>query len=424
MPNSPVNPLEITGKAARAASYALADLSTARKNKILDELADILSAQKGAVLAANAEDMAEARAGGMDESMLDRLLLTAGRIKAMTDDVRRLARLEDPVGKVLGGHTLDSGLRLSRRAVPLGVVAAIYEARPNVTVDIASICLKTGNAVILRGGKETTRSNAALAEIIRRALVNNGIPDAAVQAITNPDRSLVKALLELDAYVDMLIPRGGSGLHRFCRENSRIPVITGGIGVCHIFVDESADQARALTVLENAKIQRPSVCNSVETALVHAGIAAEFIPAMSDYLGKLGVTLHPDQSAAPYLKDANYPAKAVEDGDLDKEWLTLDLNVVVAPGLDEAIAHIRKHGSGHSDAILTESMANAERFVAGVDSSSVYVNASTRFTDGGQFGLGAEVAISTQKLHARGPMALEALTTYKWIGYGDYTTRN
>lgn len=423
MQNQSVNPMKTTGQAARAASYALAALSTAQKNKLLNDLADVLEAEKAAVLAANAEDMAEARAGGMDESMQDRLLLTAERVTAMADDVRHVARLEDPVGKVLGGHTLDSGLRLSRRAVPLGVVAAIYEARPNVTVDIASLCLKTGNAVILRGGKETARSNAALAEVIRQALVNNNIPEAAVQCVTSPDRSLVKALLELDDYVDMLIPRGGPGLHRFCRENSRIPVITGGIGVCHIFVDESAEQARALEVLANAKIQRPSVCNSVETALVHKSVAAGFIPAMSEYLGSRGVTLHPDQSAAPYLAGVAYPVKALEEGDLDKEWLTLDLNVLVVNDLDGAVAHIRKHGSGHSDAILTESMANAERFIAGVDSSSIYVNASTRFTDGGQFGLGAEVAISTQKLHARGPMALEALTTYKWIGYGDYTVR-
>lgn len=423
MPNTPVNPLENTGKAARAASYILAGLSTGRKNKLLNDLADALEAEKAAVLAANAEDMAEAEASGMTEPMRDRLLLTAGRIKDMADDVRHVARLEDPVGKVLGGRTLDGGLRLSRLAVPLGVVAAVYEARPNVTVDIASLCLKTGNAVILRGGKETVRSNAALAEVIHQALALNSLPGAAVQAVTSPDRSLVKALLELDSYVDMLIPRGGSGLHRFCRENSRIPVITGGIGVCHIFVDESADQARALSVLENAKIQRPSVCNAVETVLVHEAIAAVFIPAMAEYLGSRGVILHSALSAVPYLEGVRHPVKAVEDGDLDKEWLTLDLNVAVVPGLDEAVAHIRRHGSGHSDAILTENMANAEAFVASVDSAAVYVNASTRFTDGGQFGLGAEVAISTQKLHARGPMALEALTTYKWVGRGDYTIR-
>lgn len=424
MSDSVRNPLENIGREARAASYALAALATVQKNALLLELAALLEAESAAVVAVNAEDMAAARASGMDEAMQDRLLLTPERVRAIASDVRQVAGLEDPVGKVLGGHTLDSGLRLSRRAVPLGVVASIYEARPNVTVDIASLCLKTGNAVILRGGKETTRSNKGLLGVIHKVLLKHNLPASVVQYVSNPDRSLVKALLELDDYVDILIPRGGAGLHRFCRENSRIPVITGGIGVCHIFVDESADQERALPVLANAKIQRPSVCNSVETALVHEKIAVDFIPALSEYMGSRGVTLHTDASSASYLKGAKYSVKPLEEGDLDKEWLTLDLNVVVVPDLSGAVAHIREHGTGHSESILTASMANAESFIGGVDASSIYVNASTRFTDGGQFGLGAEVAISTQKLHARGPMALEALTTYKWIGYGDYTVRS
>ena len=244
-----------------------------------------------------------------------------------------------------------------------------------------------------------------------------------MQAVTDPDRALVTALLQLDRYVDMLIPRGGSGLHRFCRDASRIPVITGGIGVCHIFVDESARQAESINVLANAKTQRPSVCNSVETALVHKGMAASFLPRLADHLGVLGVTLHASESAAPFLKGKKN-VEPVKPEDYEKEWLTLDLNVHVVEDLDEAVDHIRAHGSGHSDAILTECMENAARFLNQVDSSAVYVNSSTRFTDGGQFGLGAEVAISTQKLHARGPMGLDALTTYKWIGTGNYTVRS
>ena len=353
---------------------------------------------------------------------MDRLALDKGRLAGIAADVRAVSALPDPVGQVLDGRMLDSGLSLMRRRVPLGVVAAIYEARPNVTVDVTALCLKTGNAVILRGGKETAHSNAALVALIQDCLKNFGLPPAAVQAVTSPDRDLVTALLHLDAYVDMLIPRGGAGLHRLCRHESRIPVITGGIGVCHIVVDESADQAKALRVIENAKIQRPSACNSVETLLVHERIAAAFLPRLAAHLSARGVTLHASETAMPWLGSESSPLP-VRPGDYDKEWLTLDLNVHVVASLTEALEHIRRHGTAHSEAILTESMEAAERFEREVDASSVYVNASTRFTDGGQFGLGAEVAISTQKLHARGPMGLDSLTTYKWIARGDYTIR-
>lgn len=419
------NPLLETGRAAKEAARALAVLSTARKNAVLLELADLLLARQTDICEANAADMAAARAAGMNASLQDRLLLNPARVAGIAADLRHVAGLEDPVGKVLGGHTLDSGLRLMRRAVPLGVVAAVYEARPNVTADIASLCLKTGNAVILRGGKETVHSNSLLVKLIQGVLEDNDLPPASVQAITNPDRALMSALLHLDEYVDMLIPRGSAGLHKFCRENSRIPVITGGIGLSQIYVDKSVDQERALPVLTNAKIQRPSACNSVETAIIHKEIAAEFIPKMIEYLGGRGVTFHPGPCALPYFPaDCQYPVTPLEESDLTREWLTNDLNVVVAENLEAALEFIRCHGSGHSDSILTESMEAAERFVGEVDSAAVYVNASTRFTDGSEFGLGAEVAISTQKLHARGPMALEALTTYKWIGYGDYTVRS
>nr|EGH5290822.1 glutamate-5-semialdehyde dehydrogenase [Salmonella enterica] len=403
--------LEQMGIAAKAASYKLALLSSGEKNRVLEKIADELEAQMESILSANVQDVEQARANGLSEAMLDRLALTPARLKAIADDVRQVCNLADPVGQVIDGGLLDSGLRLERRRVPLGVVGVIYEARPNVTVDVASLCLKTGNAVILRGGKETYRTNAATVRVIQKALKACGLPEAAVQAIDNPDRSLVNEMLRMDKYIDMLIPRGGAGLHKLCREQSTIPVITGGIGVCHIFVDSSADIAPALKIIVNAKTQRPSTCNTVETLLVHQDIAERFLPALSKQMAESGVTLHGDET----VMQLHGPAKLVplKPEKLDNEFLSLDLNVVVVENMDGAIAHIREHGTQHSDAILTSDMHNAARFVNEVDSAAVYVNASTRFTDGGQFGLGAEVAVSTQKLHARGPMGLEALTTYK-----------
>lgn len=413
--------LEQMGIAAKAASYKLALLSSGEKNRVLEKIADELEAQMESILSANVQDVEQARANGLSEAMLDRLTLTPARLKAIADDVRQVCNLADPVGQVIDGGLLDSGLRMERRRVPLGVVGVIYEARPNVTVDVASLCLKTGNAVILRGGKETYRTNAATVRVIQKALKACGLPEAAVQAIDNPDRSLVNEMLRMDKYIDMLIPRGGAGLHKLCRQQSTIPVITGGIGVCHIFVDSSADIAPALKIIVNAKTQRPSTCNTVETLLVHQDIAERFLPALSKQMAESGVTLHGDET----VMQLHGPAKLVplKPEKLDNEFLSLDLNVVVVENMDGAIAHIREHGTQHSDAILTSDMHNAARFVNEVDSAAVYVNASTRFTDGGQFGLGAEVAVSTQKLHARGPMGLEALTTYKWIGFGDGTIR-
>ncbi|MBT9184586.1 glutamate-5-semialdehyde dehydrogenase [Pectobacterium punjabense] len=411
--------LEQMGKAAKAASYQLAVLSTAQKDRALLTIADLLEAESEAILAANALDLADARQNGMSEALLDRLLLTQERLSAIASDVRQVCRLTDPVGQVIDGSMLDNGLKLERRRVPLGVVGVIYEARPNVTIDVASLCLKTGNAVILRGGKETYRTNAATVKVIQQALSQCGLPAAAVQAIESPDRELVNQLLKLDRYVDMLIPRGGAGLHKLCREQSTIPVITGGIGVCHIYADDSIDFDKALTVIESAKVQRPSACNSLETLLVNRNIADRFLPELSKKMAASGVTLHASPTAMPYLASGPANVVAVEEANYNDEWLSNDLNVTLVDDLDAAVAHIREHGTQHSDAILTRSLSNAERFVREVDSSAVYVNASTRFTDGGQFGLGAEVAVSTQKLHARGPMGLEALTTYKWIGYGD-----
>lgn len=415
--------LDEMGKAAKAASYQLATLSTAEKNRVLMTIAEQLEAQSAEILAANQQDLVDARQNGMSEALLDRLMLNPARLKGIADDVRQVCRLADPVGLLIDGGRLDSGLRIERRRVPLGVVGVIYEARPNVTVDVASLCLKTGNAAILRGGKETYRTNGATVRVIQSALQQHGLPAGAVQAIESPDRELVNQLLKLDRYVDMLIPRGGAGLHKLCREQSTIPVITGGIGVCHIYIDASYELEAALKVIVNAKKQRPSACNSVETLLVNQAIADAFLPALSQRMAQEGVKLHADALSLPLLQQGPAEVEAVKAGEYDDEWLSLDLNVRVVKDMDEAIAHIRQHGTQHSDAILTRDTRSAERFVNQVDSSAVYVNASTRFTDGGQFGLGAEVAVSTQKLHARGPMGLEALTTYKWVAYGDDTVR-
>ena len=415
--------LEEMGKAARAAAWKLADLSAAEKNQVLLTIADRLEAESEGILAANEQDLAEARQNGMSAALLDRLTLTPARLSAIAYDVRQVCRLADPVGQVIDGGLLDSGLRIERRRVPLGVIGVIYEARPNVTVDVASLCLKTGNAAILRGGKETWRTNAATVRVIQNALQQHGLPSAAIQAIENPDRELVNQLLKLDRYVDMLIPRGGAGLHKLCREHSTIPVITGGIGVCHMYIDDTMDIDAALDIIVNAKKQRPSACNSLETLLIDAAMAARFLPAFMDRMAEENIPLHADASILSELQQGPASVTAIQQGDYDDEWLSLDLNVKRVADMDEAIAHIREHGTQHSDAILTRSTQNAARFVKQVDSSAVYVNASTRFTDGAQFGLGAEVAVSTQKLHARGPMGLEALTTYKWIGWGDDSLR-
>jgi glutamate-5-semialdehyde dehydrogenase len=421
--NGPSAALLETGMTARKAARALAVAPTAEKNRALLAIADELEAQASAVLAENARDVEDARNRGLDNTLIDRLLLDPERLAALASDTRRVADLPDPVGTDIDSRVLPNGIHLYRRRIPIGVIGVIYEARPNVTIDIATLCLKTGNASILRGGTETLRTNTKLVQVIRAALDRAGLPAGAVQYIENPDRCLVGQLLRLDTCVDMIIPRGGQGLHRLCREQSTIPVITGGIGICHLFVDESADLDRAVDIIENAKVQRPSVCNALDTMLVHRAVADRFLPAVGRRLKDRGVALRADPDALSLLRAADIEAEPAGAGDFDREWLSLVLGVKVVASVEEAITHIQEHSTEHSDGILTRDQARADRFVAAVNSAAVYVNASTRFTDGGQFGLGAEVAVSTQKLHARGPMGLEELTTYKWIGIGSGQVR-
>lgn len=409
------------GQEAKQASFTLATATTKQKNAALAIMADELEKQSASILQANALDIQAARESGMGEALLDRLLLNEQRLKAIADDVRNVIKLSDPVGSELDSRVLENGLSLSRRRVPLGVVGVIYEARPNVTIDIASLCLKTGNASILRGGRETFHSNMALVRVIQTALEQAGLPAASVQYIEKPDRELVSQLLKLDEYVDMIIPRGGAGLHKMCKENSTIPVIIGGFGISHVFVDASADLDKSVDVVENSKMQRPSACNALDTLLVHEAVAGEFLAKLSERLqGK--VEFVADASAMPYLQAAA-KVRPASEGDFDTEWLAYILGVKLVSGVEQAIDHMRVHNASHSDAIMTNDLDSAERFINAAGSAAVYVNASTRFTDGAQFGLGAEVAVSTQKLHARGPMGLEELTSYKWVGKGNYLPR-
>lgn len=410
------------GKAAKSASFQLATASTAQKNKALAIIADELEANAEPILQANSKDIALGVEAGLSEALLDRLLLTPERLQAIADDVRNVINLHDPVGSEIDSKVLENGMSLARRRVPLGVVGVIYEARPNVTIDIAALCLKTGNAAILRGGKETFLSNLELVKVIQSALTKAHLPAAAVQYITQPDREYVTQLLKMDQYVDMIIPRGGAGLHKMCKENSTIPVIIGGFGISHIFVDQSADLERSLAVIDNAKMQRPSACNALDTLLVHQAIAQPLLTKLQARLGsKLALVMEPKAKAL--VTDTNN-IRLAQPGDFDTEWLSYTLGVKVVEGIEEAIEHMREHNASHSDAIMTNDLHNAERFINAAGSAAVYVNASTRFTDGAQFGLGAEVAVSTQKLHARGPMGLEELTSYKWVGRGDYLSRN
>lgn len=414
------------GQKAKLASKTLAQISSLQKEQVLLTLASRILDFQEMILAANALDLSVGRDKGMSTALLDRLSLNPQRLQGIVADLRNVAALPDPVGEEIESSVLGNGLKVRKLRVPLGVLAVIYEARPNVTVDTFSLAFKTGNAVILRGGSETVQSNRALIQVIRNALATCQVTQDAVQWIEDPDRARVMELLQLHEYVDMLIPRGGAALHQFCRENSRIPVITGGIGICHLFLDQSAELDASIPLIYNAKVQRPSVCNALDTLLVHHSIAEQSLPKVVHSLAAAGVSFRADERAYSILKNADVSAEILPAGpeDFDTEWLSLVLGLKVVDDLDDVLMHITAHSTGHSDGILTENQENAHRFIQEVDSAAVYVNVSTRFTDGAQLGLGAEAAISTQKLHARGPMGLRELTTYKWVIEGDYHIRS
>jgi glutamate-5-semialdehyde dehydrogenase len=368
--------------------------------------------------------MAAAKASGMGAAMLDRLLINASRLEGITKDVLTVVALTDPVGEFFDMRTMPNGLVMGKKRVPLGVIGTIYESRPNVTVDISVLCLKSGNAVILRGGKEALNTNQAFVDTIRKAIGRAGMPLDAVRFVNNTDRALVEPMLKMSEYIDLLIPRGSAELIRFVREKAAMPVVTGGIGVCHTYVDSAADVTMAASIVYNAKVQRPTVCNALDCIIVHAAVAHDYLPQIAASLAKAGVELHCDERALAILKPNNtlrlVPAVPEDWG---KEFLALVAAIKVVDSLDEALAFIERYGSGHSEAIITEDYPTAMRFLNEVDSACVYVNASTRFTDGAQFGLGAEVGISTQKMHARGPLGLRELTSYKWLIYGSGQVR-
>ena len=402
--------LEEMGALAKQAARKLA-VAGSQKDKALEAIADALTAHTQEILAANGEDLDAARANGMSQSLLDRLALNEKRIQGMAQGVRQVAAQPDPVGQVLEGSLRPNGLRIERVSVPLGGVGMIYEARPNVTADAAALCLKAGNAVILRGGKEAFRSNRAIAQVMRQAVESAGLPADSIQLVEDTSRASSVEMMGLTGYLDVLIPRGGAGLIRTVVENSRVPVIETGVGNCHVYVDDAADTDMAVNIIFNAKTSRPSVCNAIETVLVHKDAAQRVLPAVKAKLDEKQVEIRGCERTCQILSGCT---PATEE-DWSTEYLDYILAVKVVDSLDEAMDHIARYSSGHSECIVTENYAHAERFLNEVDSAAVYVNASTRFTDGGEFGLGAEVGISTQKLHARGPMGVRQLTSQKFI---------
>ena len=412
--------LERQGRAAKAASRGMAKLSTEVKNRALHNIADDLVAKQDEILAANEIDCKEAKASGLSEAIIDRLRLNPSRLKSTAQGVLSVEALPDPVGEVFEMRTMPNGLIIGRKRVPLGVIGTIYESRPNVTIDISILCLKAGNAIILRGGKEAINSNSALVGIVKEASARAGFPEGAVQFVEVTDRALVDHLLKMNDVIDLLVPRGGAGLIKFVSQNASMPVVAGGIGVCHTYVDRSADIDKAVAIAYNAKVERPSVCNALDTLMVHTGIAGSALPKIAAEWAKAGVEMHCDERSLAILRsDSSLKLVPAVAEDWGKEFLALIAAIKVVDSLDEAMAHIEEYGSGHSEAIITEGYGAAMRFLNEVDAAAVYVNASTWFTDGGQFGLGAEVGISTQKIHARGPVGLRELTSYKWIIFGD-----
>jgi len=406
--------------AARAAARRMAYLPTKVKNEALARIAEVLLDKSREILEANTKDIDAARAEGMDEAMLDRLRLDQGRLQGMAAGVKAVVALPDPVGEISEMRTLPSGIAVGRRRVPLGIVGFIYEARPNVTVDAAALSIKSGNAIILKGGSEALNSNSVLARVISDTATSVGLPQGVIQFIESRERAVVGEMLKMRGLIDVIIPRGGQGLIDFVLANSLVPVLAAGGAVCHVFVDQSADLYKAVPVIINAKTQRPTVCNALDTLLVHQAVADKLLPRLVAELGKLGVELRLCSRSSQILKSAGITSgwTNAQDSDFGKEFLALILAVKTVSSLDDALDHIFQHSTGHTESILTENYTNAQRFLTEVDSGVVMVNASTRFNDGGEFGLGAEIGISTGRLHARGPMVLAELTTQKWVVMG------
>lgn len=414
-------------EAAAAAAPTLAVATGDTKNAALRATARLLRQRCDQITAENAEDVEESR-GRLSEAMLDRLLLTPDRVQGIADSLDALAALDDPIGEIIDARRAENGLLIERRRVPLGVIASVYESRPNVTIDIAAICLKSGNAAVLRGGREARRSNAVLAAALCDGLAEAGLPPAAVQLVRSADRALVGEMLAMNDLIDLMVPRGGKALIERVRDQAAMPVVAGGIGICHTYVDADADLQMALNVVDNAKTRRVSICNALDVLIVHETVAAPFLSALAQRWNPQthpegGVELRADDQALRLLQPTPARAVAAGEDDFDTEFLSLTAGVRVVPDADTALEHIAHHGSGHSEAIITADERLAERFLREVDAAAVYVNASTQFTDGGEFGLGAEVGISTGKFHARGPMGLRELSSYKWVVRGDGQTR-
>ena len=438
--------LKSQAQAARKASRSLAASTTAARDGALNALAAALEERQGEVLAANRKDLLAAKKSGLDEHIVERMSLDPQRVAGIAKSVRDVAMLPDPVGEVIEYRLLPNGLRLERRRVPLGVIGVIYESRPNVTVDIAALCLKSGNACILRGGKEAFETNSKLAQIVREAISAAGLPAGAVQFVSSTDRSLVHEMLQMKDEIDLMIPRGGAELVHMVAREAKMPAITGGVGVCHTYVDAAADLDKALSIVHNAKTSRPTVCNALDTVIVHSAVADRFLPKLARAFAASGVEMRCDRRSLSVLASVllspfkgegkgvgtkvrtdpkSTPAarapvvKPAAPGDFGQEFLALVASITVVDSLDDALDFIARHGSGHSEAIVTEDTATAERFLNEVDAAAVFANTSTRFNDGGEFALGAEVAISTNKFHARGPMGLREITSYKWVVHGD-----
>ena len=410
--------IEEMGKKAKIASQKLLTLDTKTKNNALCAIADELIEKKEEIKAANKIDLENGKKSGLSFALLDRMELTDARIEGMAQSLREIAAFTDPIGEILTGWNHKNGMSIAKKRVPLGVIGMIYESRPNVTIDAAGLCLKSSNAVILRGSENAINSNIYLSRLFSEVGKKVGIPENSVQLIEKPERELVKEMITLNEYIDVLIPRGGKGLKKFMIENATIPVIETGAGVCHVFVDESADIEMALPIIENAKTQRPSTCNSIETVLVHKNIASEILPELTDMLIKDKVELRYSKEALEIVGNRS-DVKLAQDEDFGMEYLDMVLSLKLVDNVEEAICYINEHGTHHSDSIITKNIQNAEKFLNEVDSAAVYLNASTRFSDGGEFGFGGEIGISTQKLHARGPMGVRELTTTKYVIRGN-----